>query len=251
MKGRCRLSVPDISFPNSLAIIPARGGSKGLPRKNVRSLGGIPLIAHTIRAAVHSCIERVIVTTDDDEISDIARQYGAEVPFKRPPQFSGDKATSLSVLIHAVEYMENTENMSVDHVVYLQPTSPFRTAEHINDAVKRYSANGKTSLISVTDVSEFHPYFMFTKDDDGVLEPLHKIDPRPLRRQDLPPVYRINGATYISKRDYFRNIPPEAAIFDWNSLSSHVMDTPSSIDINDYLDFKQAEWLIEHLGGSE
>ncbi len=241
----------DLSFPRSLAIIPARGGSKGLPRKNVRPLGDIPLIAHTIRAAVQSCIKRVIVTTDDDEISAIARQYGAEVPFKRPPQFSGDKATSLSVLIHAVEHMEDVEDITVEHVVYLQPTSPFRNAQHIDDAVKRYMATGTTSLISVTDVSEFHPYFMFTKDDEGVLEPLHKIDPRPLRRQDLPPIYRINGAIYITKRDYFRNIAPEAAIFDWNSLASLVMDTPSSIDINDYLDFKQAEWLIEHHEGAQ
>lgn len=235
----------DRRFERSLAIIPARGGSKGLPRKNVRLLGGIPLIAHTIRAALNSHVERVIVTTDDDEIADVAREWGAEVPFKRPPELSNDQATSLSVLIHALEYMETMEKYPVDHVVYLQPTSPFRNAGHIDESLQRYRDLDKISLISVTDVHEFHPYFMFTMDPSGVLEPLHKLDKRPLRRQDLPSIYRINGAIYISRRQYYHNIEPTAAIFDWNSLAAFVMDAPSSIDINDYLDFQQAEWLLK------
>ncbi len=143
---------------NSIAIIPARGGSKGLPRKNVRSLGGIPLIAHTIRAAVESRIERVIVSTDDDEIAEVSRDWGAEIPFRRPAEYSQDSSTSLSVLLHALEFMEEQAGFTLDYVIFLQPTSPFRVTRHIDEALDVFLRSGKRSLISVTDVQEFHPY---------------------------------------------------------------------------------------------
>ncbi|HQH71164.1 MAG TPA: acylneuraminate cytidylyltransferase family protein [bacterium] len=239
----------DSTIPHTLAIIPARGGSKGLPRKNVRPLGGIPLIAHTIRAALRSRVERVIVSTDDDEIMAVAREWGADTPFRRPPAFSGDTATSLSVLLHALDYLEREEGARVDHIVYLQPTCPFRGARHIDEALEKYFSAGTVSLISVTSVEEFHPYFMFTKDDQDRLRPLYAIDNRPLRRQDLPAIYRINGAIYITRRTYYENLPPEAAIFDWNSLAAYEMDAPCSVDINDFLDFQKAEWMLEHEAG--
>lgn len=234
-----------ITLANTLAIIPARGGSKGLPRKNIRLLGGKPLIAYTIHAALNSRIERVIVSTDDPEIAEISRQWGAEVPFLRPPEISGDKATSLSVLLHALQYMETVDNYSIDHVIFLQPTSPFRSEEHLDQALQQYLYSGTTSLISITDVHEYHPYFMFTTSPEGKLSPLHKMRKPPLRRQDLPTVYRVNGAIYISKRSYYDNIAPDAAIFDWDSLSGYIMDAPSSVDINDYLDFQNAELLLQ------
>lgn len=233
----------------SVAIIPARGGSKGLHRKNVRSLGGIPLIAHTIRAAKKSVVERVIVSTDDEEIADIALEWGAEVPFMRPPELSTDSATSLAVLQHALRYMETNEGMEIDTVVFLQPTSPFRNHDHINEAFQTFLQSNKTSLISVTDVHEFHPYFMFTLTESNTLEPLFNIPNRPLRRQDLPPMYRINGAIYITRRVYYETVSPESAIFDWNSVGAYVMDGPSSVDINDYLDFQRAEWLLKQQSG--
>jgi CMP-N,N'-diacetyllegionaminic acid synthase len=232
-------------YKHTLAIIPARGGSKGLPRKNVRLLGDLPLIAHTIKAATHSRLEHVIVSTDDEEIAGISRRYGADIPFLRPPEFSGDSATSLSVLLHAVEFMETKQKMRVEHVIFLQPTSPFRTAWHLDQALERYFSLHTTSLISVTDVQEFHPYFMFSINELGVMSPLFEMENRPLRRQDLPAFYRINGAIYITRRDYYRNIEPTAAIFDWNSLSAYPMDAPSSVDINDYLDFQKAELLLK------
>lgn len=233
------------TIPHSLAIIPARGGSKGLPRKNVLPLGGMPMIAYTIHAAIHSHIERVIVSTDDKEIADIAKQHGAEVPFIRPAEYSSDSASSLSVLRHALEYMENEEEMTVEHVIFLQPTSPFRKASHLRGALEQYRRKQTNSLLSVTEVKEFHPYFMFREDDRDDLVPLFEMANRPLRRQDLPPFYRINGAIYISKRSYYHGLPPEAAIFDWNSLSAYKMDAPSSVDINDYVDFQQAELILK------
>ncbi len=229
----------------SLAIIPARGGSKGLPRKNVRQLGSQPLIAHTIQAALQSRINRAIVSTDDEEIAEIARSYGAEVPFIRPPEYSGDAATSLSVLLHAVRFMEQELNYQPSEVMFLQPTSPFRTADHIDGALANYFKSGTTSLISVTDVQEFHPYFMFKLKDEHKLETLFELKARPLRRQELPTYYRINGAIYISNRSYYEGIEDNAAIFDWNSVSAYVMDAPSSIDINDYIDFQHAELLLK------
>lgn len=227
-----------------LAVIPARGGSKGLPRKNVRLLGELPLIAHTIQAALQSNLNRVIVSTDDEEIAGIAKDYGAEAPFIRPPEYSGDSATSLSVLLHAVRFMEQ-ELYHPEHIAFLQPTSPFRTAEHINGALENYAQANTTSLITVTDVQEFHPYFMFSLEQNHKLKTLFDLQERPLRRQDLPTYYRINGAFYITRRSYYDGIDEHAAIFDWNSLSAYVMDAPSSIDINDYLDFQHAELLLK------
>lgn len=229
----------------SLAVIPARGGSKGLPRKNVRVLGNLPLIAHTIQAALESNLSRVIVSTDDEEIAGIAKEYGAEVPFIRPAEFSGDSATSLSVLLHAIRYMEEKQNYHADTIAFLQPTSPFRTAAHINGALQNFVEADTTSLITVTDVQEFHPYFMFTQEENHRIKTLFELKERPLRRQDLPTYYRINGALYVSKRSYYDGIDEHAAIFDWNSLSSYIMDAPSSIDINDYLDFQHAELLLK------
>ncbi|MDX9752640.1 MAG: acylneuraminate cytidylyltransferase family protein [bacterium] len=230
---------------HTLAIIPARGGSKGLPRKNVRLLGGIPLIAYTIRAALHSRVERVIVSTDDEEIASVARQAGAEVPFLRPADYSTDQATSLSVLLHALDFMETKLGYHPRHILFLQPTSPFRTAHHVDEALDRYLSIGTASLISVTEVQEFHPYFMFRIQPDGMMKPLIELEQRPLRRQDLPPFYRINGAIYISCREYYHNLPADAAIFDWNHIAAYPMDAPSSVDINDYLDFQKAELLLK------
>lgn len=228
----------------TLAIIPARGGSKGLPRKNVRLLGELPLIAHTIRAAIRSGIERVLVSTDDDEIAGIAREHGAEVPFMRPPELATDQASSLSVLLHAMEWVEQDSGSRLDHVIFLQPTSPFRNSTHIHEALQLHCSSDRTSLVSVTEVQEFHPYFMFSLEEKGIMNPLFQMEERPLRRQDLPPYYRLNGAIYISRRSYYDDLPPTAAIFDWDSLCGYSMDAPSSVDINDYLDFQRAEWLL-------
>ena len=226
-----------------LCIVPARGGSKGLPRKNVLPLGGAPLISHTIRAAKQSVIGSVLVSTDDPEIAEVSRKWGADVPFVRPPELSGDQASSLSVLQHALQFAES-EGKTFETVVFLQPTSPFRQAKHIDEALALFQQCGKNSCISVTSVDEFHPYFMFDRKDDGELKTLFDLDERPLRRQDLPSFYRINGAIYISCRSYYKDLPPDAAIFDWNSCVGYAMDASSSIDINDYIDFQRAELMF-------
>ncbi|HPO08224.1 MAG TPA: acylneuraminate cytidylyltransferase family protein [bacterium] len=234
----------------TLGIIPARGGSKGLPRKNVRDLGGKPLIVHTIEAAKESRIDRVILTTDDDEIAEIGRKWGAEVPFKRPPEFATDTVASLLVLLHALHFMEEHEGFSPDTVVYLQPTSPFRTAKHIDEALDLFQSSGATSVMGMTEVYE-HPYYMFELKEDKKIRPFMYIQDRPLRRQEVPYYYRINGALYISKREYYRNISPVAPVCDFDNCVAYVMDSASSVDINDYLDFKKAEMLLQEKHGKD
>ncbi|MBI1387095.1 MAG: acylneuraminate cytidylyltransferase family protein [bacterium] len=235
-----------ITASNTLCVVPARGGSKGLPRKNTRLLGGKPLIAYTIRAALKSRLGGCLVSTDDAEIAGISREWGADVPFIRPAEYAGDQSTSLSVLLHALRFAEEQQGRAIEHVVFLQPTSPFRQAWHLDEALALYETAGRNSVIGVTSVDEFHPYFMFKRGTDGGLAPLIEMKERPLRRQDLPSFYRINGAIYISRRSYFENIAPDAAIFDWHSCAGYVMEASSSVDINDYLDFQRAELQLQH-----
>lgn len=235
----------------TLTVIPARGGSKGLPRKNTRPLGGKPLIAHTIEAALAARAGRVIVSTDDAEIAEISQRHGAEVPFVRPAALATDTASSLSVLLHAIEHMESREGYRAGRIVFLQPTSPFRTAEQIAAALAQHAESGARSTIGVTEVQEFHPFFMFKLGEGARLSPLFEMENRPLRRQDLPPVYRINGALYITRREYYNEVNETSAIFDWNDLNAYVMDAPSSIDINDYMDFQRAELVLRGRGEAE
>lgn len=229
----------------SLGIIPARGGSKGLPRKNVRMLGGKPLIAHTIQAALASRLDRVILSTDDAEIAEVGRKWGIEVPFMRPPELAADDTPSLAVLLHALHFLEEHERFLPDAAVFLQPTAPFRTAQHIDEALELFTNSDATSVLGVTAVCEVHPYFMFEVDPDRKLRPFLRIKDRPLRRQDLPVYYRINGALYITRRAYFRDLPHHAPVFDFDDSIAYVMDSVSSIDINDYLDFQRAELLLQ------
>lgn len=228
----------------TLGIIPARGGSKGLPRKNLRILGGKPLIAHTIEAALASHLDRVILSTDDEEIAEVGRQWGVEVPFTRPAELAADDTPSLAVLLHALHFLEEREHFLPDAVVFLQPTAPFRTAEHIDEALQLFEESDATSVLAVTPVCEVHPYFMFELGQSGKLRPFIEIKDRPLRRQDLPVFYRINGGLYVTRREHFRDISPQAPIFDFEDSIAYIMDGVSSVDINDYLDFQRAELLL-------
>lgn len=227
-----------------VAIIPARGGSKGVEKKNIKMILGKPLIFYTIEAALESCVDRVIVSTDDPKIAEIAEHYGAEVPFIRPQKFAEDSSTSLSVIQHAISYLENEEGYSPDIVAYLQPTSPLRTSENIDDAISMLTDSEVDSVIGVQRVYESHPYFMFTENEQNELEEYVKIENKPSRRQDVPPCYLINSALYVSKRRYFEGLSENAYVFNINSVKGYVMDRVQSIDINDIVDFHLAEKLM-------
>ncbi|RJQ30976.1 MAG: acylneuraminate cytidylyltransferase family protein [Peptococcaceae bacterium] len=225
-------------------IILARGGSKGVPRKNIRPLGGKPLIFYTIKAALKSRLDRVIVSTDDEEIAACAGEYGAQTPFLRPADLALDESTSLSAVLHALEYLETKEKYFPRAVAVLQPTSPFRTHLHINEGLQMLEKAGVDSIVGFLPVFETHPYFMYTVDGKGNWAEYEKIKDKPTRRQDVPPCFVINDALVISKRSYFDTVKETSPVFNPYSLKGLVMDRIGSVDINDAVDFLLAESIM-------
>ncbi len=223
-----------------VAIIPARAGSKGIPKKNVRCLAGKPLIAYTIEAALNSeVIDRVIVSTDSNEIADIAKSYGADVPFLRPPELSTDDASSFSVFRHAIEYLEKNESYPVDIGVLLQPTSPLRGAKRIDEVIEKILTSDCNSVITVCKTKHHHPYWSFKMQDDELIPLMENVIPIN-RRQLLPDVYAVNGAVYAIKR----NVIFEQASFFGKNVRAIIMSEEESLDIDNYLDFFIAEMVL-------
>ena len=176
-----------------LGLIPARGGSKSIPRKNLVDLGGVPLIQWTIQAALGSNLERVVVSTDDDEIAEISKSLGAEVPFKRPAELSSDQTLSIDVVLHALDVLEE----DFDAVMMLQPTSPFRTSIDIEGAIK--IIDGASSVISVVPVEGTHPARMKFVEDGVLIDPPFAESIENMPRQELRPMYIRNGAIYLTR----------------------------------------------------
>ena len=178
-------------------MITARGGSKGLPRKNVLPLAGRPLIAWSIRAAQEAaCRPRVVVSTDDDEIAKTALAHGAEVPFLRPAHLAQDDSPHIDVILHAVHWLEQQQGYRPPWVLLLQPTSPLRLAQDIDQALALARAQGASSVVSVQE-APCHPYLTQTIDGQGRLRPFLPPPPGYLRRQDMPPAFALNGAIYL------------------------------------------------------
>jgi len=229
-----------------LGIIPARGGSKGIPRKNLRPLGGKPLIAYTIKAALESRIGRIIVSTDDPEMAEVARGYGVEVPSLRPAHLAEDSSSSLSVLLHALEYVETQEQYYPGIIAFLQPTSPFRTSYHIDSAIDLLLSSKVDSVIGICEVEQ-HPYVMFEQQLDKRLTEFVQIRPKPLRRQDFPGLLVTNSSMSITRRNYYHGLADPEPVFSLTSLKGVVMDRVSSIDINTEFDFLVAEVAFSFL----
>ncbi|UWR35722.1 acylneuraminate cytidylyltransferase family protein (plasmid) [Sulfitobacter sp. W027] len=220
-----------------LAVITARGGSKGLPRKNVRPLGGLPLIAWTVRAALEaSCVARVLVSTDDEEIAKAARDAGAEVPFMRPAELASDTAGSVEVLEHALE-------ASGAHSValLLQPTSPLRHAGHIDAAFAQMQAACAPGCVSVAPAPK-PPWLMYSFKEGGQLKPFLQMPTGITRRQDFPPAYVLNGALYFVRSDVFAN----ERSFMVTGTIGYEMSSQDSVDIDTLEDFVLAERLLSH-----
>ena len=228
-------------IPNILTIIPARGGSKGVPRKNVKDLGGKPLIAYTIAAALQSqYCHRTIVSTDDQEIADISQRYGAEVPFIRPPEFASDTAKAIGVVKHALEFMEDLDDTTYDIVVYLEPPSPFRIAEDIDNSVELFLERNPGSVVSVYEANQFHPILM-KKIEDGELKPIWKEEPEGIPRQLYDPkCFMRNGAVYVIRRENILK-----GIFYGSPIVPYVMPEDRSVCIDSNLDWYMAV-AIQH-----
>jgi CMP-N,N'-diacetyllegionaminic acid synthase len=223
-----------------LAIIPARGGSKGVPRKNILPLRGQPLIAYSIVAAKKAkSVDRVIVSTDDVEIADISRALGAEV-LMRPGKLAQDDTPTRDVLAHVVGELV-AKAYAPDAVLTLQPTSPLREARHIDEAAALFAADPRAdSLVSCVEVPHiFHPLSVMKKTGEGYLEP-YISQPQPYRRQDKEAVFARNGAAiYIT-----RTVRLSDYVFG-GRLIPYVMDAESSTDIDTLDDFAAAERLLQ------
>lgn len=223
-----------------LSIIPARKGSKGILNKNIKELGGKPLISWTIIEAKKSkFIDRLIITTDSDEIAKIGREEGAEIPFIRPAEISQDNSTATEVILHTLQWFYKNDK-SYDYFIYLQPTSPLRKVDQIDQALKLIISDERSdSLVSVSAPSK-HPYWMKRINNNGFLEDFFKTDKLYNNRQELPQVYTVNGAIYISKWDVFLE---DNSFYKGNCLP-FIIEGNSSIDLDTIDDWNYAEYMI-------
>ena len=225
---------------NILAIIPARGGSKGVPRKNIKKIAGKPLIAYTIESAVKSRhINKVIVSTEDQEIAQISENYGAEV-IERPEKLALDNSSTIDAIFHALNYLKMNDYIP-DIVVLLQPTSPLRTTKDIDESIELFCKKDCESVISVCEF-EHSPYWSL-KIENNYLKPTFGEEYFKMRRQDLPASFLPNGAIFISNPQNLINYEG----FYCKEIMPYLMSPESSIDIDTEMDFKIAETILKEL----
>jgi len=221
--------------PRILALIPARGGSKGLPGKNIRPLAGKPLIAWSIGAARASRhVSRIVVSTDDAEILRVAREQGAETPFVRPAELARDDTPGMDVVLHALDRLPEFE-----WVVLLQPTSPLRLAQDIDAAIALCVDTGAPACVSVSEARD-NPWWMFSLGEHGRLRSFLPPEQRPVRRQDLPDLHALNGAVYVARTAWLR----QSRSFLTDETVGYPMPPERSVDIDTLFDFKWAECLM-------
>lgn len=223
-----------------IGLITARGGSKSIPRKNIAPLAGKPLIAWTIEAALASrLLSRVLVSTEDAEIAQVAAAWGAEVPFTRPAELAGDATPHILVVQHAIRWLEEAEGMRPEYVLLLQPTAPLRTVEDIDAAITFAGEREAIAVVSVCPM-ERHPYLSKRILGDGSLADFVTTDIAYLRRQDLPPAYALNGALYLNRRESLlrdRTFLPPGTL-------GYVMPPERSVDMDTPWDFHLVELVL-------
>ena len=229
-----------ISEKRVLAVIPARGGSKGIPHKNIIDLCGKPLIAYSIEAAIGSgYIDKTVISTDDDEIAAISIKYGADVPFTRPDYLSTDKAKSIDALRHALFECEKLYG-KYDIGILLQPTSPYRDSRDRDAALEQFEKNGERGLVSISEVAD-NPVLIRTIQADGSVERIINVDST-VRRQDMSAYYRVNGAIYINKADEL--LETDVSLND--NPTGFIMEKKHSIDIDEMFDLEVAKLLKDY-----
>jgi len=218
-----------------LGVIPARGGSKGVPRKNIREVGGKPLIAWTIEESKKSkYIDRLILSSEDEEIIRVARERGCDVPFVRPAELARDDTPGVEPVLHALR-----ELPGYDYVVLLQPTSPLRSVEDIDACIEKCIKMKLKTCVSVTE-SDKSPYWMYLLDNEGKMQPFVKTPTLITRRQDLPKVYALNGAVYVAERKYLF----EERSFLTEETMGYVMSPERSLDLDTEIDMKLFELML-------
>lgn len=228
----------------TVAIIPARGGSKRLPGKNIMDLGGKPLLAYTIEAALQSpSIDRVIVSTDDLDIAAVAREWGAEVPFIRPSELAQDSTPDRPVLQHALKWLEENDHQRFDYLALLRPTAPFKSVALIEECIAKLSATGRFSCVRTVTHSEgvFHPYWMFRSEDDRLAPFIEGVTlEKYYRSQLLPECLRLNGVVDILRTSFVLEGDSH-----WGDCMGFVMtDELDAVDIDTLFDFQFCEFLL-------
>ena len=231
---------------NIVALIPARGGSKGVKNKNIKTLNHKPLITYSIEAAL-SCktIDRVIVSTNDKSIAKIAKEAGAEVPFLRPDDLATDTTPDRPVMLHLIDWLKENEHYKTDLLVYLRPTSPFKTSILINNCIKRISGQDWASSLRTVTKSEgiFHPYWMYKSENEQLKPFIEGVSiEKYYQRQLLPDCFRLNGVVDILKPQLIKS---SNNIYG-NKISYFEIDENQAIDIDTELDFQFADFLIKN-----
>lgn len=225
-----------------LALVPARGGSKGLPGKNIRNLCGRPLIQWSIDAGLTSqVVDLVAVSTDSPEIAAVAKTAGASVPFLRPEALAGDTASSIDVVIHALDALAQLDQ-SFDVVVLLEPTSPLRDASDIDRSLARMIESRATAIVSVCRAESSHPTFVFRQTSDGHLLPFMERSPTGVRRQEIEPMFFLDGSIYASEVQTLR----ERRSFYHSDTIAYEVPKWKSFEIDDLEDFEIVEALASY-----
>lgn len=202
-----------------LGIIPARGGSKGLPRKNVLPICGLPMIAHSLRcAAMSNIVDRVVVSTDDPEIAEVARAHGGDVPFMRPAELARDDTPTIPVLQHVLRAIEAAEGRQYASVLLLEPTSPARLPEDIVRAAELLAASPDADGVVACSRPSFNPLWVGVTAVDGTIKRVFDPEKTYVRRQDVPTFYRINGVLYLWRREFLLRTDPS-----WLTSGKHLM----------------------------
>ena len=225
-----------------IAIIPARGGSKGLPGKNIKPLYGIPLICHTIKAALESkFVKRVIVSTDDNEIASISKDYGAEVPFMRPGELATDESRVMDTYFHVIDKISEENGKPIDNFIALLPTAPLRNSNDIDEAIKIFNKKNANSVISVIEApTPLDWYRRITK--EGILTDYLPNFNAIENRQNFTKAYLPNGAIYVFKTEVLR----KTREYYTNKTFPYIMPVERSVDIDDLKDFKWSEYLMNN-----
>jgi CMP-N-acetylneuraminic acid synthetase len=222
-----------------VGLITARGGSKGIPGKNLKLLAGKPLIAWTIEAALASgCADRVLLSTDDDEIASVGRQFGAEVPFLRPAHLAADRSSHVAVIEHALDWLATNEGKQPEYVLLLQPTSPLRTADDIRGIVRFATERDADAVVSVVELHP-HPSLSSTMADDGTLQKPEGSRAY-VRRQDLKPMYGANGALYLIRSEVLLRM----GSFTPPGVYGYIMPPERSLDIDSPWDLRLADLIL-------
>lgn len=221
-----------------LAVIPARGGSKGILRKNIREVGGKPLLSWTIDEAKKSdYIDHLIVSTDDEEIAEVARNNRVDVPFLRPKSLAMDDTPGIAPILHSLKVLPG-----YDYVVVLQPTSPLRTVADIDGCIEKCVMEQAKACVSVT-LAEKTPYWMYHLSEKGHLKPVINTEKRFFRRQDMPPIFSLNGAVYIADTDWLQKTQ---SFLEYETVG-YVMPKERSIDIDNEMDIVIFEALLSQM----